>query len=575
MSANIPLPELAVQQPPNSIDQIGKILALKSLLSQQNYQQQMQPLQIEEARQQNQIRTQQLKDQQAMTKAMSQMDPTKGYSDLPNLVLDNGGSAQAAMQAQQHFLQIRDTASQIAQRDAATGQANIDTMIKKHDQALGILDAAKSVGDDQLVPHLTDALNTAEQGQLLDPQHIQAGRKLIASAMPPAQMRQALDVFENGLKGQSQIYKDAQTQAETAKDQAEASLKQIQVNLSKNSKPGDFDSQIDAIAPPQGSFASLNGRTKSMVNFALSRGDIDSANAAIKDAAQQVGAVEKETNPRVVATKEEVAATEAKASQLIKGMAEPGYAFNPKTGQTQLTDKTSYLQSGGALQAFRPIGEKDVRDDTMMENRLADVHQKVAEFEQALQKPVNAKDQSNMAALLGTDKTKLGIHPSGIFGGVGLEIPMDRVDAALNSENLKGLSANARDQLIAYKNAREAMMGYKTVLSGSARGSDKSMDLLTQALPDPSITDPDYSKRSLDAFKQNLRVVGQGLPVLPGIKSPAEVEAEVWGNQGAGGNGKTPSAAAATGHVIRIGTKRYQYNGSGDTADLKNYTELK
>jgi hypothetical protein len=34
-------------------------------------------------------------------------------------------------------------------------------------------------------------------------------------------------------------------------------------------------------------------------------------------------------------------------------------------------------------------------------------------------------------------------------------------------------------------------------------------------------------------------------------------------------------AANSSGHVIQIGQKQYQYNGSGDTADLKNYTEIK
>ena len=33
--------------------------------------------------------------------------------------------------------------------------------------------------------------------------------------------------------------------------------------------------------------------------------------------------------------------------------------------------------------------------------------------------------------------------------------------------------------------------------------------------------------------------------------------------------------AAGGGHVIQIGTKQYRYNGSGNTADLKNYTEVK
>lgn len=35
------------------------------------------------------------------------------------------------------------------------------------------------------------------------------------------------------------------------------------------------------------------------------------------------------------------------------------------------------------------------------------------------------------------------------------------------------------------------------------------------------------------------------------------------------------AAAATTGHVIKIGDKNYTYNGSGDTTDLKNYTEVK
>lgn len=215
------------------------------------------------------------------------------------------------------------------------------------------------------------------------------------------------------------------------------------------------------------------------------------------------------------------ATQKAKAEQLIQGMVKPGYAFDPATGETKLTDQTAYLQAGGKLQGFRPITEKEVKDDTMLINRLGDVHQKIAEYEQALQKPLGAKDQGNLAALLGTTGLKVGAF--------GTEIPMDRVNAALNKENLSKLSENARDQLIAFRNAREAMLGYKTVLSGSARGSDKSMDLLTQALPDPSITDPDFSKRSLVAFKQNLHIVGQGLPTLPGLKSPTQIESDVWG----------------------------------------------
>ncbi len=33
-------------------------------------------------------------------------------------------------------------------------------------------------------------------------------------------------------------------------------------------------------------------------------------------------------------------------------------------------------------------------------------------------------------------------------------------------------------------------------------------------------------------------------------------------------------ATSSGGHVIQLNGKKYQYSGSGDTADLKNYTEL-
>lgn len=35
------------------------------------------------------------------------------------------------------------------------------------------------------------------------------------------------------------------------------------------------------------------------------------------------------------------------------------------------------------------------------------------------------------------------------------------------------------------------------------------------------------------------------------------------------------AAPASSGHVIELNGKRYQYNGSGDTADIKNYTEVR
>jgi hypothetical protein len=216
---------------------------------------------------------------------------------------------------------------------------------------------------------------------------------------------------------------------------------------------------------------------------------------------------------------------EAKAKQLMEGMTRPGYAFNPATGQTQLTDQTQYLQSGGKLMGFRPITEKDVRDDTMLTNRLGDVHLKLQAYEEALKNRLSEKEKNDIAGLLG-EGVKGATGAKVGFLGVGAVIPMARLDQLMDSASLAELGPNARDQLIAYKNMREAMIGYKTVLSGSARGSDKQMELLEAMVPSPAVTDRDYSQRSINAFRGNLNIVGQGLPQLPGIKGAADWEIE-------------------------------------------------
>jgi hypothetical protein len=107
-------------------------------------------------------------------------------------------------------------------------------------------------------------------------------------------------------------------------------------------------------------------------------------------------------------------------------------------------------------------------------------------------------------------------------GAFGSEVPVDRLNAALDKENIKGLSDDAVKLLAAYYNARESLVGYNRVLSGSARGGEKQMEVNQDTLPNPGTTDPRYAKESMNQFRQNLKIVGQGLPVIPGIKRPDE-----------------------------------------------------
>lgn len=486
-----PLPSFQtnIPQPQNPVEQYGKMLQLKSLMGQQ----QLQPYQLQEAQQktqQNDLALQQqqleMQSQQAMVKAWS--DPkflgsftgtdtakTSGVGFDPDAMtkslVSHGVLPKDALALTNQFVERSQKLGEIAKNDAQAGEANATIRAK----------TLKEVGD---------ALGAIQ-------------------SKPVDQATEALDAFKQKLVRDPKAF-PGMTQDELA-----------HLNSMELGHLGAAGGMLQLEAQ-------MNDFHKGQAEAAKAQQGVIPAGATMSPEMQGEGAKEVAVAKATQPLKIQTATAEAQAKQLMEGMTQPGYAFNPATGQTQLTDKTAYLQSGGKLQAFRSVGEKDVREDTMLTNRLGDVHQKVAEYEQALQKPVSDKDQSNIAALLGVDKTKLALHPGGeLLGALKLEVPMDRIDAALNKENLANLSANARDQLVAYKNVREAMMGYKTVLSGSARGSDKSMDLLTDALPNPAITDSDFSSRSMGAFKQNLRIVGQGLPVLPGIKTPAQIEAEI------------------------------------------------
>ena len=170
----------------------------------------------------NQQKQQQIADQKALTAAWATYDPSKnspndptGMQQIQGLILKNGGSGTAAQQAQQHFLTLKDTASQIAQRDAATGEKNLANLKTKNDRALGLIDAASdpSIPDEQLVPHLTQALQEAQQEGDLDPEHLQAGQQLLTQ--DPATIRKNLAAFKNSLEAHSQIFTEAQDKAKT------------------------------------------------------------------------------------------------------------------------------------------------------------------------------------------------------------------------------------------------------------------------------------------------------------------------------------------------------------------------
>jgi hypothetical protein len=105
----------------------------------------------------------------------------------------------------------------------------------------------------------------------------------------------------------------------------------------------------------------------------------------------------------------------------------------------------------------------------------------------------------------------------------GAELPVDWGNKLARSALYSKMTPTAQNRVIAYFNAREAIAGYQRVLTGSGRSSDKSMELNLDTLPAP-IDPENFATRATAAFMQNVKVAGQGMPILPGVKTPEEIE---------------------------------------------------
>jgi hypothetical protein len=234
--SSIPLPALAIQ-PPQQQDPLGnisKLMAMKSMLVQQQSQQQ-----------ELQIRAQQVKDQQATTAAMKGVDPTLDkyknnsagyYSDLSQAVLDNGGSATAATAMQQHGLTVSKTVSDIAAQDAATGSKNLETFIGKHkaigDGIQGALDGVpEGASVEQIRAAVQPKIQELAQSGVMDPPSAQRALQGLQNTDDPTVLRQQLTGLVNATMGAKAVADQAKTTQETQTSESQEEKTRLETQL--------------------------------------------------------------------------------------------------------------------------------------------------------------------------------------------------------------------------------------------------------------------------------------------------------------------------------------------------------
>src|SRR5215471_13406091 len=138
----IPLPALSIKGPEDPTQGIERAVALRNLLQNAPIQHQILQQQAQAGQLENQQRQQALNDQQAASAAMRQMDPSKGFDDLPGLMLKNGASAQAVIGMHQNILKYKTDAANLTKEQLANEKI-------KNDYFAQAIDNVKSLPEDQ------------------------------------------------------------------------------------------------------------------------------------------------------------------------------------------------------------------------------------------------------------------------------------------------------------------------------------------------------------------------------------------------------------------------------------------
>lgn len=304
--------------------------------------------QTQAAQLENQQRQIAVQDQQAGLAALK--DPSfKSMNDLPDLIQKHGGSFNAITGARNSVLDYN-TKLQTYTSDQLKNEST------KNDLIAGHIDTIKSLPPEQQPAAFENAKADLVQRGAMTPQEAQQ------TAYPGPDGLDALEKMHMMHSAQvEQQLKQSQAAEAAGKARAEnatAAHQEFVNNLTSKSKPGDFDSQIDAILPPTGATAGQNHYTKTMVDGTLSRGDLPGAQKIMDDAFQSVNGVQKDiavaTNPDIQAGKVEVARATAAARQAAQGghFGEAGDPMIDMVGQNRIDLAT-------ALQRVPPA-QKDI-----------------------------------------------------------------------------------------------------------------------------------------------------------------------------------------------------------------------
>jgi hypothetical protein len=347
----------------NSLAEYARMAGLQSQLSQEKSQSQ-----------QEQLKTQQLQSQVQDQQTIRGMAPQYVQKDSDGKVTgyDYDGllNAAATKGVSPQTIQALQIGRAKARTDLATATKDeMENQDAINSKALGMHEDLKKITDPQERQRAYTTMVGFMKGHGLD-----------TSAYPTQapQSNDDLAHLEIPLGMHKQIVTEAKSQADAAAadararaENATAAHQEFVNKLTQNSKPGDFDTQIDAMLPPNDKATGGPNRfVKGQVNAALLRGDYDGAKKYMDQAYENQLAINKETDPRVQAGKVQVAGATAEARQ----KAQVGHYGEPGDPMIDMVG-TNRVDLATALQRVPPAAK---------EQFLSNLAAKYPEYEQAV-----------------------------------------------------------------------------------------------------------------------------------------------------------------------------------------------
>lgn len=200
----------------------------------------------------------------------------------------------------------------------------------------------------------------------------------------------------------------------------------------------------------------------------------------------------------------------------------PAFAFNPATGQRELTTIGEAKAKG--LQ-YAKVGEPDIEKETQLNSQMNDMQLNTSRYRSALNAmgDLSQKDRAAMTRIL-SDKSISGYLTNELTLGA----LMDQISQGEKGKAWNDLSPDKQTALIGYLRMKNTGLLAQKVLTGLGRASKEALDIELSNMPSP-IEGATVGNKKLDAWQDNLDQINSRSVKLPWMETPKDVRTRVEG----------------------------------------------